>query len=170
MVLRTYLLAGISRDPAIPVRPFPPPVRPQNRGFLGAAGLNRTSAFTGNAPLAIIPPGCAPRIKMDWPSIGVAYFLLVYSRLGYSPKLGLDRGYHTTSCISQGNTNPLRDKKISGLLRFPSGRPYLRPVGQRTEGFSRLRKRWRIAAEGLSPINALMIPQTTRGLHICPII
>ena len=81
----------------------------------GARGRNRTGALPGDVPLEMFRFGCGPKSHLHWPSLPVAYCLLALSRLGYSPNLGFNTAYHTTSFISQVNTNQFLDKKSGGL-------------------------------------------------------
>ncbi len=78
----------------------------------------------GNASLAIPPSGGAAPPILKWFSTGVAYSPLAHSRLGFSPYLGLDTAYHTTSCTSASKTKRCLDKKsgpiIERALYFPT--------------------------------------------------
>src|SRR5208283_5066469 len=84
---------------------FLPPAPPNQGGFRGAMGGNRSCVLPGNGSPAIFPSGGAPQPNPDWPFIPVAYSLLAHSRLGYSPNLGFDAAYHTTFRKFRGYTN-----------------------------------------------------------------
>lgn len=109
-----------SHCPVLPVSPSP-----NLRGSRGAMRLSPTRAFPGSASRAVSPPGGAPQPNLNRPSIGVAYPLLAHSRLGFSPNLGLDTAYHTTSCGFRRKTKRCPEKKsekeIKWASRFPSG-------------------------------------------------
>ncbi len=87
-----------------------------------AMDFSRTRTFPGNGSSAFPSPGDPPQPNLDYPFLPVAYCLLAHSRLGYSPKVGLDAAYHTTSCKSRSNTNVMCGQKIKRSPPFRSGR------------------------------------------------
>jgi hypothetical protein len=84
----------------------------------GAPGFNPTRAFAGIGSLAVFLSGGAPPPPRHGPFIAVAYPPPAHSRLGCSPKCGLNAAYHTTSCRYRSNTNQCLDKKSGGRPGF----------------------------------------------------
>ena len=153
-------------------RTLPVSAEPYLRGSRGAIGVSRTRACPGIGAPAIFPGGCGPKPSLDGSSACVAYSLLAFSRLGYSPNLVFDRAYHTTSCKSRGNTNQCLDKKSRGLpLPSPVTKsgcpcPIIHPIAQCPPRFPRAGKQRHITAQEFHGSTDLTIARFPRkGLN-----
>jgi hypothetical protein len=87
--------------------------------------LSRVSSRRGKWFPAFLSSSGAPLPRLIFRFFLVAYGILACSRLGCSPKMALDRAYHSTSCGPGCNTNRCLDKKSRGLPNvtraIPSG-------------------------------------------------
>lgn len=77
--------------------------------------LSRASPLQGKWFPAILSCSGAPLPRLIFRFFLVAYGILACSRLGCSPKMALNRAYHSTSRDPRCNTNRCLDKKTRGL-------------------------------------------------------